>query len=85
MMARLAHQMAMVSKQIVADVIEITEFPYLAQRHNIFGVPKTVINDAISIEGAVPEAQFLAQVLAAAGKPADGVRPAGRAPSSGRR
>jgi predicted DsbA family dithiol-disulfide isomerase len=82
MMARLAHQMAMVSKQIVADVIEITEFPYLAQRYHIFGVPKTVINDAISIEGAVPEAQFLAQVLAAAGRPAGEIQPAGGTSSS---
>lgn len=82
MMARLAHQMAMVSKQVVADVIEITEFPYLAQRHNIFGVPKTIINDVVSIEGAIPEPQLLAQVLAAAGKPAGEAQQAGRAPSS---
>jgi hypothetical protein len=32
----------------------------------VYGVPKTVVNETISFEGAVPEEEFLAQVLKAA-------------------
>jgi hypothetical protein len=38
----------------VADVVEVTEFPELAQRYQIYGVPKVVINDRVAFEGALP-------------------------------
>ncbi len=60
---RLGHQFAIESSRIKADMVETTEFPHLAQKHHVFGVPKTVINDKISIEGAVPEETFLEHVL----------------------
>ncbi len=63
---RLAHQFALESPLIRADMVESTEFPHLANRFNVFGVPKTVVNETISFEGAVPEEEFLAQVLKAA-------------------
>lgn len=59
--------MAMESPHIVADVVEIQEFPHLAQAYNVRGVPKTVLNDTVQFTGAVPEAVFLKQVLEAAG------------------
>jgi len=62
---RMAHQFALESSFVKADMIESTEFPHLAQKYNIFGVPKTVINETITIEGAVPEEIFLENVLKA--------------------
>lgn len=66
---RLAHQFALESPQITASMIEATEFPDWATRFNVYGVPKTVINDneAYALEGAVPEDVLLEQVMAAAG------------------
>jgi len=63
---RLAHQFAVESPRIRADMVEATEFPHLAQKYHVFGVPKTVINEAVFIEGAVPESVFLDHVLRAA-------------------
>jgi glutaredoxin-like protein len=62
---RLGHQFALESPWIRADMVESTEFPHLANRFNVYGVPKTVVNETISFEGAVPEEEFLAQVLKA--------------------
>lgn len=61
----LGHQFALESPFIKSEMIESTEFPHLAQKYNVFGVPKTVINETIFIEGAVPEEAFLEQVLKA--------------------
>jgi predicted DsbA family dithiol-disulfide isomerase len=62
---RLAHQMAMEHDLITADMVEVQEFPFLAQKYNIFGVPKTVVNETVQFEGAVPEAIFLEKLLQA--------------------
>lgn len=62
---RLAHQFALESPFIQADMIESQEFPKLADRFNVRGVPKTVINGEHTIEGAVPEDVFLDRVLKA--------------------
>ncbi len=67
MAVRLGHQFALESSRIRADMVESTEFPHLAQRYNIFGVPKTVVNENVFIEGAVPEETFLEHVLKALG------------------
>ena len=63
---RLAQQMAVESDKVTGDMVEATEFPQLSQKYGVMGVPRTVINETISFEGAVPEAAFLAQVLKAA-------------------
>jgi glutaredoxin-like protein len=63
--AATAYQFAMENPLIRADVIEVTEFPYLGQKYNVSGVPKVVINEKHSFEGALPEAQFLEQIQAA--------------------
>lgn len=62
----MAHKLASASAHITADVIEVTEFPEMAQRYQIFGVPKTVINDQVQFEGAIPEEMFVQQALSAA-------------------
>ena len=59
--------MAFVSPQITATAVEATEFPDLARKYQVSGVPKTVVNDAVEILGAVPQDAFVAQALAAAG------------------
>ncbi len=66
-MARLAHQLAIESPLVTADVIEVSEFPDIAQRYQVFGVPKTIMNERVSFEGAVPEPEFLKRMQEAAG------------------
>ncbi len=62
---RLGHQFALESSHITADMVESTEFPHLAQKYHVFGVPKTIINETHSVEGAIPEETFLEHVLKA--------------------
>jgi len=62
---RLAHHLAVASEWIRADCVEATEFPDLAQRYMVMAVPKTVVNERVSFEGALPEAQFVDAVLQA--------------------
>lgn len=57
--------MAVESSHVTADVIEAMEFPDLAQRYAVRGVPKIVINETTEFVGALPEDQYLAQVRAA--------------------
>jgi len=61
--ARMAHQLALASEWITADVVAATEYPDLVMRYAVRGVPKTVINEMHGIEGAVPESEFVAAVM----------------------
>jgi glutaredoxin-like protein len=63
--ARLAHAMALECPNISADVVEIQEFPALAQNYGIRSVPFTVINEHIRFGGPVTETQLLEKVLQA--------------------
>lgn len=65
-MALLAAQLAMESELVRADLYDATEFPALVRAHNIRGVPKTVVNGAFALEGAVPGHQLIAAILRAA-------------------
>jgi len=60
---RLAHRFALESDLVRADCIEATEFPELAGRYRVLAVPKTVINETESVEGALPEEFFLEEIL----------------------
>jgi predicted DsbA family dithiol-disulfide isomerase len=62
---RLAQQLAIESDLITADLVEVTEFPHLAQRYQVRAVPRTIVNETGVIEGALPEAQFVEAVIAA--------------------
>jgi len=61
-MVHLAHQMAIENENIKADMVEAIEFPHLAQKYRVMGVPKTVINDKKEIVGASPEEEFLEEI-----------------------
>lgn len=63
MVTSLAHKFAIENDLIRADMIEAAEFPHLAQKYNVMGVPKVVINEQIEFVGALPEEKFLQQVL----------------------
>jgi predicted DsbA family dithiol-disulfide isomerase len=60
--------MAVENEHVTADVVEVSEFVELAQRYNVQGVPKTVVNDTVEFVGALPEPRFVQQVLQAAEK-----------------
>jgi glutaredoxin-like protein len=67
----LAHQMAMESPLVHAEMIEATEFGELSERYHVSGVPQTTINyGAGTVVGAVPEANLVAEILRAVKKPA---------------
>jgi len=61
----LAHKLAIENENIKGDMVEATEFPHLSQKYNVMGVPRSVINETTHIEGAVPEAMFVAQLAQA--------------------
>jgi hypothetical protein len=44
--------------------VEVTEFPDLARRYRVTGVPKTVVNEDLEILGGLPEEPFVTQALA---------------------
>ncbi|GBD03969.1 NADH dehydrogenase [bacterium HR19] len=62
-MAKYAHSAALINEMITAETIEATEFPELATAYSVYGVPKTIINDTIEMEGAVPEEHFVNELL----------------------
>ena len=72
----MAHQMAVESEHVTADVIEATEFPDLARRYGVRGVPKIVVNDSIEFVGALPEKDYVGYVRAAVGPDVDDAGPA---------
>lgn len=61
--------MAMANPNVSAEVVEVQEFPDMAQRYQVMGVPKTVINDKAEFVGAVPDEVFLNAILEAIGEP----------------
>jgi glutaredoxin-like protein len=59
----LAHQMAMESPFIEAEMIEAMEFNDLANAYGVSGVPHTVINNGMGeVIGAVPEGHLLQKI-----------------------
>lgn len=64
---RLAHSLAIASDKVRADMVEAVEFPHLANKYGVYGVPRTIINEETHLEGAAPEPLFVAKVLQAVG------------------
>ncbi len=58
----------MANDDITADMVESSEFPFLAVKYNVHGVPHTVINEEHSIVGAQSEMEFAHAALKAIGK-----------------
>jgi hypothetical protein len=48
---------------VTAIAVEATEFPDLARRYMVTGVPKTVVNETVEILGALPQDDFVQQAL----------------------
>jgi glutaredoxin-like protein len=56
--AAIAHKLAVESPMISADVIDAQEFPALAQKYGVIGVPKIIINEKVEFTGAFSEDLF---------------------------
>ncbi len=65
---RAAHRFAMANDNITGDMVEVSEFPHLAVKYDVQGVPKTVINEKVDLVGGQPLQQFLEAVLQAVGE-----------------
>ncbi len=63
---RLAHQLAIESDLVRADMVEASEFLHLINKYEVYGAPRSVFNETVYIEGAAPEPMFLEKLLEAA-------------------
>ena len=61
--ARLAHALALENENITADVVEIEEFPVLAQQYGVRSVPFTVVNELTQVPGLVTESEFVEKII----------------------
>ncbi len=62
--AAIAHKLAIESGGIItADIIDAGEFPTLAQKYQVIGVPKIVINEKVEFVGAFNEDLFAEHVV----------------------
>jgi predicted DsbA family dithiol-disulfide isomerase len=43
-------------------MVEVSEFPQLAVKYQVQGVPRTVINETIVQEGAAPEEMLISKL-----------------------
>jgi len=68
-MARIACWVALANPKMHPEVIEVNEFPELAQRYGVRAVPFTVIADRVTIPGAVQERVLMEQLLKAIQSP----------------
>jgi predicted DsbA family dithiol-disulfide isomerase len=59
----LAHQMAIESPLVQAEMVDAAEFPELSDRYEVSGVPHTTINDgAGTMVGAAPEEYLVEEI-----------------------
>lgn len=68
---RFAHQAALESDFITADMVEASEFPHLVYKYGVQGVPKTVINEEFDFAGALSEPAALNVLMSAYDKARD--------------
>jgi hypothetical protein len=62
----LANRMAFASEHITSITVQASEFSDLSRKYRVSGVPKTVGSNGVEILGALPEAQFVEELLGAA-------------------
>lgn len=55
--------MAIENPNIVSDMVEVSEFPELAEHYQVYGVPLTVANETIRFEGGAPEGYLIPALL----------------------
>lgn len=63
--ARISRHLAIENEKISSDVVEMMEFPYLAQKYSVMSIPHIVINEDTSFIGAQPPEVFIEQILMA--------------------
>lgn len=61
--ARLAVKLAVASDAINADIIHADEFPELAEKYNVRGIPFTVVNEDKSFYGALDQSDYLNHIV----------------------
>jgi glutaredoxin-like protein len=66
-MMRAAYQLSLANPNVRAEVIEVNEFPDLADRYQVRAVPLIIIADKVAIPGAIHPDQLVEQVVKAAG------------------
>ena len=59
----MAHKLAMESELVTADMVESAEFPHLTQKYGVMAVPKVIVNEDIQFEGALPEKEFVENLV----------------------
>lgn len=67
-MVRTAHRFALANKFIRADMVEVSEYPWLAQRYEVSGVPHTMVSETYGVVGVYKELDFAKEVLRGIGK-----------------
>ncbi|MCK4483944.1 MAG: thioredoxin family protein, partial [Candidatus Thorarchaeota archaeon] len=67
-MVRLAHQAAILNSLIEADMVEALEFQDLTTKYEVFGVPKSIFNETVSVEGLTPPELFVEKLYEAIDK-----------------
>jgi hypothetical protein len=60
----LAHRLSLVSPHVTAAGVEASEFPLSADRYGVLAVPAVVVDGRLAWAGNVPEATFVARLLA---------------------
>jgi hypothetical protein len=64
-----AYQFALESPLVEAEMVEAMEFPELADRFQVSGVPQTTINmGAGTVVGAAPERSLVEEIRSALGR-----------------
>lgn len=59
----LSHQLALESAWVVAEAVEASEFPELADQYQVSGVPHTSINHGEwEVIGAAPEGLLISEI-----------------------
>ena len=60
---RSAHKFALANRLIRAFMIESLEFPDVAKRYGVVGVPRTVVNEEFAFDGSPGEMGLRREVL----------------------
>ncbi len=55
--------MAIENDKVSADMVEVSEYPELAQLYSVYGVPLTIANSTVRFEGGAPEGYFIPNLL----------------------
>ncbi len=55
----------MLNENVKGEMIEATEFPELSEKYEVMAVPKIIINEDDSFEGALPFQMFVDKIIEA--------------------